>query len=275
MSETAAVGFVGVGQMGEALIKGLVEANFCEPGAILASDVRGERLDAMGKRYQILTTAHNSDLVERTNVVVLAVKPQDVRKVLSELTQRITRQHLIISIAAGVSLSTIENQLDHGVRVIRVMPNTPCLIRKGCSAITAGHFATQADVDLARSVFSAVGEVVNVDEGLMDAVTGLSGNGPAYVFLFTEALIEAGVRMGIPRPTARTLTLHTIRGAAELLMVTGEHPAVLKEQVTSPGGTALAALAQLEKGAFRGLLLQAVEVGTERARYLGELLKAG
>jgi pyrroline-5-carboxylate reductase len=270
MASTCEIGFVGTGQMGEALIRGIIEAGFCNADQILANDIRKDLLDEMMQKYGINVASENPELANRCNTVILAVKPQDIPDVLSEISPYMGERHLIISIAAGIPLRFLEARLNKGVHVIRIMPNTPSLLRLGCSALSPGSHATRADLDHTSAIFKAVGEVVEVDEKLMDAVTAVSGNGPAYVYLFVEALIDAGIRMGLSRHVAKKLVLHSVKGATEMLLVTGEHPAVLKEQVTSPGGTAMAALAELERGAFRSILLQAVEAGTMRSKALGE-----
>lgn len=273
MADSSNIGFVGAGQMAEALIRGLLQAEFCSADKIMASDVRGSRLEDLKSRYGIEVTGDNATLPKTCETLILAVKPQDMPVALEELGHRVNEGHLIISIAAGVPIGYIEALLSKGVRVIRVMPNMACLLQIGCSALAPGHCATDLDMDRAKGILRAVGEVEEVDEKLMDAVTGLSGSGPAYVFLFAEALIEAGVRMGLSRPVSRTLALHTIRGAAEMLIVSGEHPAELKDRVASPGGTTLAGLAELEHGALRSVIIEAVKAATLRSEELGEALQ--
>jgi pyrroline-5-carboxylate reductase len=273
MGKAADIGFAGAGQMGEALIQGLLEAGSYQPAGVMASDARSERLQFMRERFGIQVTSRNADLAKRCKTVVLAVKPQDMPSALSDINPHVGKEHLVISIAAGVPLRYLETQLPEGVRVVRTMPNMACLIQMGCSALAPGQHATRADMDRAKSIFKAVGAVVEAEEKWMDAVTALSGSGPAYVFLFLEALIEAGARMGLPRDISRTLAQHTLRGAAELALTSGVHPAELKDRVASPGGTTLAGLAELEKGAFRSLLLQAVQAAALRAKELGEQIK--
>jgi len=272
MGKTKQIAFAGAGQMGEALIRGLLEAGFCEAHQLIASDVRKERLGEIKERYGIEVVAHNADLPVQSETLVLAVKPQDISLVLSEVKPLLGEEHLVISIAAGVPLSYLEGRLSEGTRVIRVMPNMPCLLGAGCSALARGRFATRPDMERAKAMFKSVGEVVEVEEDWMDVVTGLSGSGPAYVFLFAEALMEAGVRLGLSRPVAKTLVVHTLRGAAEMLLASGDHPAQLKDRVSSPGGTTLAGLAELERGAFRWWLLKAVEKAARRSKELAEAL---
>lgn len=273
MAQDFEIAFVGAGQMGSALIRGLVKAGFCEPARILAFDTRQEALKPLLLELGIQAASCAAEVGEKASTVVLAVKPQDVPRALEELAPALGPGHLLISIAAGVPLRFLQARLSPGVRLVRAMPNTPCLLGMGCSALAQGSHATAQDMDRAKAVFKAVGEVVELSEELMDAVTALSGSGPAYLFLFAEALVEAGVRMGIPWSAARSLVLHTIRGACEMLMTSPEHPARLREQVSSPGGTTLAGLGALEKGGFKGLLYQAVEEATQRGRELGQELK--
>lgn len=273
MTEDFEIGFVGAGQMGSALIRGLVKAGFCDPPRIVATDPRQEALRPLILELGIQAASSAAEAAKKSSTVVLAVKPQDVPRALEEMAPVLGPGHLLVSVAAGVSMSFLEARLSAGVRLVRAMPNTPCLLGMGCSALAQGRNATAQDMTKARAVFKAVGEVVELREELMDAVTGLSGSGPAYLFLFAEALVEAGVRMGIPWSAARTLVFQTIRGACEMLIASSEHPARLREQVSSPGGTTLAGLGALEKGGFRGLLFQAVEEATQRGRKLGRELK--
>ena len=231
------VGFVGAGNMGEALIKGLVVANVVPAKSIYSADVRGERLTELAKQFGIQAAADNSDLVSRCDVVILAVKPQIMEPVLREIAPAVTRQKLLISIAAGVSTAKIRAMLNRDARLIRVMPNTPALVLEGVTAIAKGQHLEPGDLDTAREIFEAVGRVVILDEDLMDAVTGLSGSGPAYVAVVIESLADGGVRMGLDRITAMTLATQTVLGAAKLLLETGLHPGALKDMVSSPGGT--------------------------------------
>ena len=273
MAKAVDIGFAGAGQMGEALIQGLLKAGSSEAKRIMASDARAERRDAMKKRYGIAVSSRNDELARQCTTLVLAVKPQDMATVLADVKPHVGTGHLVISIAAGVPLSFIEARLSQGVRLIRAMPNMPCLLQMGCTALAAGRHAARADTDRAKAIFEAVGAVVEAEEKWMDVVTGLSGSGPAYVFLFLEALIEAGVRLGLPRDVSGTLAQHTLRGAAELAITSGVHPAELKDRVASPGGTTLAGLAELEKGAFRSVVLQAVQAATFRSKELAQALQ--
>jgi len=264
------VGFVGAGNMGEALIKGLVVANVVPAKSIYSADVRGERLTELAKQFGIQAAADNSDLVSRCDVVILAVKPQIMEPVLREIAPAVTRQKLLISIAAGVSTAKIRAMLNRDARLIRVMPNTPALVLEGVTAIAKGQHLEPGDLDTARQIFEAVGRVVILDEDLMDAVTGLSGSGPAYVAVVIESLADGGVRMGLDRITAMTLATQTVLGAAKLLLETGLHPGALKDMVSSPGGTSIAGIAALEEGGIRTTFIKAVERATERSRELGQ-----
>ncbi|PYN02395.1 MAG: pyrroline-5-carboxylate reductase [Candidatus Rokuibacteriota bacterium] len=264
------VGFVGAGNMGEALIKGLVVANVVPAKSVYSADVRGERLTELAKQFGIQAAADNSDLVSRCDVVILAVKPQIMEPVLREIAPAVTRQKLLISIAAGVSTAKIRAMLNRDARLIRVMPNTPALVLEGVTAIAKGQHLEPGDLDTAGEIFKAVGRVVILDEDLMDAVTGLSGSGPAYVAVVIESLADGGVRMGLDRITAMTLATQTVLGAAKLLLETGLHPGALKDMVSSPGGTSIAGVAALEEGGIRTTFIKAVERATLRSRELGQ-----
>ena len=264
------VGFLGAGNMAGALIKGLLHAGALAPSAIVASDVNGERLAQLASAHGIRTTSDNHELVRGCDVLVLAVKPQVIDKVLTAVAADVKPTQLVISIAAGVPLAGIEARLPTGTHVVRSMPNTPAIALAGATGISAGTHATEDDVAVARALFEAVGKVVVLDEVLLDAVTGLSGSGPAYVMLMIEALADGGVKVGLHRDTALLLAAQTVYGSAKLLLETGEHPGRLKDQVTSPGGTAIAGLHTLESGGLRRTLIDAVEVATNRAITLGQ-----
>jgi pyrroline-5-carboxylate reductase len=271
MKET--IGFLGTGNMAEALIKGLLHAKVVEPGRIIGSDPRKERCDELTQRFQIRTTTSNLEVVRASEIVVLSVKPQILPTVLDEVAKELKPHALVISIAAGTPVAAIEARLPAGTRVVRTMPNTPALVGAGATAIAGGGHATPADLDAAKRIFDAVGKTVVLDEEQLDAVTGLSGSGPAYVFLIIEALSDAGVKMGLSRYNAQALAAQTVLGSAKLLLETNEHPGRLKDMVTSPGGTAIAGIATLEAGGLRTTLINAVEAATRRSKELGELAK--
>jgi len=260
--------------MAGALIKGLLHANVVPPGKIIASDVKAERLKQLTKDHGIRTTLDNHALVKEADVLVLAVKPQVVDKVLAQIGKDVHKGQLVISVAAGVPIAPIEARLPAGVKVVRAMPNTPATALAGATAIAAGEHAGDEEVEVARALFEAVGRVVVLDEVLLDAVTGLSGSGPAYVMLIIEALADGGVKVGLHRDTALLLAAQTVFGAAKLLLDTGEHPGRLKDMVTSPGGTAIVGLHTLESGALRKTLIDAVEAATLRSAQLGAEMTA-
>jgi pyrroline-5-carboxylate reductase len=262
--------FLGAGNMAEALIKGLLRAEVAAPQEILCSARRKERGDELASRYGVQFTRSNAEAAERADIVILSVKPQVMNHLLAEIAPSLDASKLVISIAAGVPIEAIERKVGHGVRIVRTMPNTPALVGAGATALSAGSHATASDLDQAKALFDAVGKSVVVDEPLLDAVTGLSGSGPAYIFLIIEALSDAGVKVGLARRTAQELAAQTVLGSAKLLIETGEHPGRLKDQVTSPGGTAIAGLHTLEAGGLRTTLMDAVEAATNRARELGQ-----
>jgi pyrroline-5-carboxylate reductase len=264
------IAFLGAGNMAEALVKGLLRAKVAAPGEILCTDRRAERGPELKERYGVAFTTSNKDATERADIVVLSVKPQVMNKLLAEIAPALNDRKLVISIAAGVPLAAIERKVGHGVRIVRTMPNTPALVGAGATALAAGEHATDDDLRQAKALFDAIGKTVVVDEPLLDAVTGLSGSGPAYIFLMIEALSDGGVKAGLPRAVAQELAAQTVLGSAQLLIETGEHPGRLKDQVTSPGGTAIAGLHTLEAGGLRTTLMNAVEAATTRSRELGK-----
>jgi pyrroline-5-carboxylate reductase len=239
------------------------------PASIVASGPRRERLDELHRDYGIDTTTNNREVAERCSLVVLSTKPQIMDKVLREVGEHLKNGTLVVSIAAGVDTATIEEAVAEGVRVVRAMPNTPALVGAGATAVSAGKHASPADLATARAMFDAVGITVELDESHLDAVTGLSGSGPAYIFLILEALADAGVKVGLARRNAQLLAAQTVMGSAKMLLETNMHPGMLKDMVTSPGGTAIAGLHTLEEGGLRTTLINAVETATKRARELG------
>ena len=267
------VGFIGAGNMGEALIRGIIGAKVLIPQDICASDLRDARIKLLQKTYRIKAFKDNKKIASQARIIILAVKPQNMEGVLAEIAPVINKKHLIISIAAGITTLFISEHLKDRVPVVRVMPNTPALIQGGASALARGKNATEGDLKSVQELFESVGKTVIVDESLMDAVTGLSGSGPAYVFLFIEALADAGVKMGLPRSVALTLSTQTCLGAAEMVLETGEHPAKLRDMVTSPGGTTISGLHSLEAGGLRTTIMDAVEAATRRSKELGQMKK--
>jgi len=263
------LGFIGGGNMAEAMIRGLLKAQLLGPQEILASDVTAERLTYLQQTFGIRTSRDNAEVAGKADIVLFAVKPQIMSPVLDGLLDVITEEKLLISIAAGISTRLIAEKFPGKVRVIRVMPNTPALVLEGASALAPGAAATPEDLELAKRLFAAVGKVVVVEETLMDAVTGLSGSGPAYIFMIIDALSDAGVKVGLSRKVAQLLAAQTVLGAARMVLETHKHPGELKDMVTSPGGTAIAGLHTLEAGGLRTTLINAVEAATRRSMELG------
>jgi pyrroline-5-carboxylate reductase len=267
MTDSKHIAFLGGGNMAEAIIKGLLREN--SGASLMVAEISNERRTYLAKTYPgVRVVEHGDQAAGWGDMVVLAVKPQQAASVLSTIQQAAGPDKLIVSIMAGVRTASIEEALESGTRVVRVMPNTPALVGSGASAICAGKYATREDMDCVESIFARTGLVVRVDEKQMDAVTGLSGSGPAYVFTFIEALSDAGVKNGLTRDVAAKLALQTVLGAARMLAETGEHPAKLREQVTSPGGTTIAGLHVLENGRFRGTIMDAVDAASQRSKEL-------
>ncbi len=259
--------FLGAGNMAEAIMVGLLEQQI-PAKQIIASDPLAARLKQLEVNLQIRTCSSNKLAVAGADLVVLSVKPQVAMGVLQELGGSLPPDCLVLSIMAGVTTTTIEEALPAGTRVIRAMPNTPALVQQAATALCTGRAATPQDVNVAMELFNALGSVYQVSEGQMDIVTGLSGSGPAYVFSFIEALSDAGVKNGLPRDIAHGLAVQTVLGAAQLVKQSGEHPALLRERVSSPGGTTIAALHQLESGCFNGTIMDAVDAAVRRSKEL-------
>ena len=265
-----AVGIVGAGNMASALVKGWLAAGLYQPEEIWVSDVDREKLAQFRRRFKVVAAKDNADLVSGSRVVVVAVKPQIIDTVLAQLRPGGAAGKLFVSIVAGVPTMRIEAGLGPETRVLRVMPNTPALLGRGMSVVVRARYATPIDEKLGLKLLGAVGQAVTVpDERMLDAVTGLSGSGPAYVYLMVEGLITGGVHAGLPRALAVQLVLQTLRGAAAMLQETGETPEALRAQVTSPGGTTLAGLGELERRGFKDALAAAVVAATRRSSELG------
>jgi pyrroline-5-carboxylate reductase len=263
------IGFLGGGNMAAAIIRGLLHGGTVSADQIRVSDVKADRLAELGKLYGVEVTTDNSEIARWADVIVIAVKPQIVDRILAPLAASLTETDLVISIAAGVPLEALESRLPERARVVRAMPNTAAIALAGATAIAAGAHATADDTEVAKALFDAIGRCVVLDESLLDAVTGLSGSGPAYVMVMIEALADGGVKVGLGRDTALLLAAQTVYGAAKLQLETGEHPGRLKDMVTSPGGTAIAGLHTLEAGGLRRTLIDAVEAASTRAAELG------
>jgi pyrroline-5-carboxylate reductase len=264
-------GFIGSGKMATALIKGMIRAGLAPPGSICASDPLPAARTALQADTGIGIFEANRDVAGGSDVLVLAVKPQNMREVLHDLRPAVTAEHLVVSVAAGVTIAAIDEGLGARGRIVRVMPNTPALVGEGASAYAMGPRTSPEDESLVKTCLESVGRAVRVPESLLDAVTGLSGSGPAFVYLMIEALSDGGVRVGLPRDVATLLAAQTVLGAAMTVRDTGLHPGVLKDQVASPGGTTIAGLHELERGGVRGALIDAVEAAARRSAELSAL----
>ncbi|WP_437204518.1 pyrroline-5-carboxylate reductase [Planctomicrobium sp. SH664] len=262
------VGFIGAGKMATALGRGLIQSGFARKEDVIGSDPVAAARDNFAEWTGAATTTTNREVLEQAQIIFLAVKPQGMLPLLDEVAGAVNPRHLFVSIAAGIPLATIEARLGSS-RVIRVMPNTPCLVGAGASGFSRGRHATAEDAELVSQMLSTVGIAFEVAESLLDAVTGLSGSGPAYVFELIEALSDGGVLMGLPRVTATKLAAQTLLGAARMVLETGEHPGQLKDAVTSPGGTTIAGLEVMEAAGVRGTLMKTIRAATERSRELG------
>jgi pyrroline-5-carboxylate reductase len=264
------LGLIGCGQMGEALLQGMFGAKLIEPEQVLAADPAEGRMNTITQRYGIRAATDSRAVAKGgVDVLVLAVKPQAIDTLLAELKDAVSDRTLVISIVTGVQLVRLEAELGKQVRVVRAVPNTPAQVGGGVTAVAGGAYATADDLRTAVELFNAVGTTLIVDERQLNAVTGLSGSGPAFAFVMIEALADGGVKVGLSREIALQLAARTLMGAAQLLLQTGEHPGQLKDRVASPGGTTIAGLRELEASGVRAALINAVEAATRRAEELG------
>jgi pyrroline-5-carboxylate reductase len=272
VSDTPVLAILGAGVMGETVISGLIRAGW-DAGRIVATDRRPERQVELTERYGI-TMLENDEAAAKADTVVLVVKPQDMADLLDEIADALRPGTLVVSLAAGVDIASIESRLGDDIAVVRVMPNTPALVDEGMAAISSGTHTTQEHLDHVTEILSATGRVLTVPERYQDAVTAISGSGPAYLFFVVEAMIEAGVPLGLPRDTSTELVVQTMLGSAKMLRETGEHPTVLRERVTSPGGTTAAAIRQLEDHKVRAAFLGAMEAARDRSRDLAAVARS-
>lgn len=265
-----AIGFLGAGQMATALAGGWAKAGLLDVSRSLAADPYPAARAKFSEQTGVKSIATNAEVVRCCETLVLAVKPQVMAAVLAEVKPHLAARHLVVSIAAGVTLKTLADGLGEKTRLVRVMPNTPCLVGASAAGFAAGNSASPDDVALAGRLFGAVGKAFAVPEPLLDAVTGLSGSGPAFVYVMIEALADGGVRVGLPRDVAQALAAQTVLGAAKMVLETGQHPGVLKDAVASPGGTTIAGLHALERAGLRAALMDAVEAAARRSQELGK-----
>jgi len=263
------LGFIGGGNMAEALIAGIIKAKLVEPGRIYVSDIKDERWKHLTARYKVLGTRDSAEVARECDTILLCVKPQNIRQVLEEIAGNVG-DHLVITIAAGVSIKTVEGKLGRAVPVIRCMPNTPASIMEAATGIARGAHATSQHVDTVLKIFNSIGTAVVVDESKMDAVTAVSGSGPAYVFYMIEALVEAGVEQGLAPADARELAVQTVCGASRMASMMVEDPAELRKKVTSPGGTTEAAIKVLEEREWKNIMHEAVKAARVRSEELAQ-----
>lgn len=265
------IAVIGAGHMAAALIGGIVRAKLAAPKQIIASRRNEEALKNLHARWGVQTTTDNAKAASAADIIIVAVKPQLAKAVLKALSPVVRDEQLVVSVMAGVTTRSISGWLGRACPVVRAMPNTPCLVDAGATALCAGEHAGERDLRLAESLFASVGKVVTLPEAAMDAVTGLSGSGPVYLFMVIEAMIDGGVKMGIPRAVAAQLAAQTVYGAAKLVLETGKHPAILKDEVTTPGGTAINAIHVLEARGLRSVLIDAIVAATQRSQELNRL----
>lgn len=263
------IAFIGAGNMTEALVAGLLKAEVSQPAELNVTDILPERRVHMETRYGVRSSEHNAEGAAWGSILILSIEPQHLDDLLHRVRPAVQTDTLIISVAAGYPIARLNDRLNSRSRIVRAMPNTPSTVLEGMTALAFGPEISQEDRQASSVIFESVGKVVAVDESLMDAVTGLSGSGPAYVYLMIEALADGGVKMGLTRPVAELLAIQTTLGSARMLMESGEHPARLKDRVASPGGTTIAGIHRLEEGRFRAAFISAVEAATICSRKLG------
>ena len=270
MASNLTVGFLGAGKMATALGSGLVRAGLASKENLIASDISSQARDAFAHATGGKTSGFNPDVARAATILFIAVKPDQVEPLLNEISTSLSERHLIISIAAGVTLAKMEADLPPGMRVVRVMPNTPALVGASASAFALGKSASTEDAQLVTQLLSSVGLAYQVKEALLDAVTGLSGSGPAYVYMIIEALSDGGVAAGLPRDIATKLAAQTVLGGAKMVLETNLHPGALKDMVTSPGGTTIEGVHELEKAGLRAALMNAVRAAADKAKRIGQ-----
>lgn len=262
------IGIIGAGKMGEAIISGLIKTGMKAEDEILIGDIDDDRRAYITKRYGIRTTSSNSQVTAESGILILCVRPRDAKQILTEIRDSLTMDKLIISVIAGTPMKFIQDALERRVSLVRAMPNSPCAIGEGMTVLTSSEGTSENHLDQAKNIFGALGRTLFLGEELFDAVTGLSASGPAYVYLFIEALAEGGLKMGIPKNDALILAAQTVLGSARMVLETGEHPARLKDMVATPGGTTVCGLYELEKAGIRAALVKTVESATIRAKEL-------
>ena len=262
------IALIGAGAMGSALAKGLISARKINADQIIACDIEKGRLDAISIETGVSVTSSLKEAVSFGDIIILAVKPNTMPALLSDIASYISADKLVISIAAGITLEFIQGYFEPNLPIIRAMPNTPCLIREGVTGYSLGKYAGASHSKIAADIFEAVGTAIELPESMLDAVTGLSGSGPAFIYIAIEALADGGVKMGLPRAHALKIAAHTVLGAAKMVLTENKHPGELKDAVASPGGTTIAGITALEKSGFRASLISAVEAAAKRSEEL-------
>lgn len=263
------LGFIGSGAMAEALISGVLTAGLIAPTQIIVSDISQKRLDYMQEKYGIATTLSIPEVVSKAQILFLTVKPQVIPSVLNVIGPLVPSSALVVSVAAGITIHALQNKMPH-IPIIRVMPNTPVAVGEGMSVIALGEYAGEQNGEIVYTIFASVGKAIIMDESAMDAVTGLSGSGPGYAFVLIDALADAGVRVGLSRQNSILMAAQTLLGAAKMVLETGEHPAKLRDMVTSPGGTTIAGIHVLEQQGVRAALIDSVLAATQRSQEMGK-----
>jgi len=262
------IGVIGSGNMGEAIIRGLIQSKKVDPEKIVVSDVNQYRLDFIIDKYGIAGVNNNARLAKLSKIIFLAVKPKDIEKVAEEIKENLSEDKIVVSVLAGIKIEKLKNLLGENTKIVRVMPNTPAIVGEGAIGVAFDNNISEDEKELIIDLLKTLGEVFIVDESLLDAITGLSGSGPAYVFTFIDALAQGGVKNGLPYDTALKLAVQTVLGSAKLLKELDEHPAVLRDKVTSPAGTTIYGLHELEKKSFRDAVISAVDSATKRSKDL-------
>lgn len=269
MLSTFKIGFIGAGTMGKAIIKGLINSGYVDKNNIIASEISEASANIVSEELNIRTTLDNTELVRNSDIIILCTKPFVIKDVLEEVKDDLSEDKLLVSIAAGIGTEFIENITEKNIPVIRVMPNTPALIGEGMAAICRGKFTNDEHIDLVNQIFSLVGRCIEVPEKLINAVTGISGSGPAFIYLIIEALADGGVKLGLPKHKAIELAAQTTLGAAKMVLETGKHPSILKDEVTTPGGCTIAGLMVMEENKVRSALSKTVQETAKAAAGLG------
>ena len=260
------LGFIGCGNMAQAMITGILKQNVVSPDELIVSNPHEEKTAKLKEQFGILTTTDNKKTAKEAEIVVLAVKPQVYPEVIKEIRDEVSSEQIIVTIAAGVSMEAAERQFGKEVKIVRVMPNTPALVGEGMSGLCCNEYVTEEEFDLVHKIFESFGKAEKITENLMDAVVGVSGSGPAYVYMFIEAMADAAVADGMPRKQAYKFAAQSVLGAAKMVLETGEHPGVLKDAVCSPGGTTIAAVAELEKNGLRSAVIEAQRACVQKSK---------